>query len=85
MNFAHKFSTAIFLIVFSHGFSQVSFTEFVQTSDATKKLLLSHELWEYYLTNNSDSLKQLAINTQEFGLKKNSELLKMFSQRILGC
>lgn len=85
MNFAHKFLTAIFMIVFTKGLSQVSFTEFERTSNATKKLSLSHELWEYYLRNNSDSLKQLAISTQELGIKKNSEPLKIFSQRILGC
>jgi tetratricopeptide (TPR) repeat protein len=73
------------MIVFTKGLSQVSFTEFERTSNATKKLSLSHELWEYYLRNNSDSLKQLAISTQELGIKKNSEPLKMFSQRIIGC
>ena len=85
MNFALKFLTAIFTIVFTQGLSQVSFTEFEHTSNTTKKLSLSHELWEYYLRNNSDSLKQLAISTQEFGIEKNSEPLKMFSQRIFGC
>jgi tetratricopeptide (TPR) repeat protein len=48
-------------------------------------MVQAHELWEYYLLNNTDSLKQLAIETQEFGTQKNSEPLRIFAKRILGC
>lgn len=71
--------------IYSQGFTQVTYTEFVRTSDVTKKMVQAHDLWEYYLLNNTDSLKQLAIETQEFGTKNNSEYLRIFAKRILGC
>ncbi len=85
MNLVFKFFLVIFLIQVSQGLSQVTFNEFNRSLDPNKKLLLAHELWEYYLKNNSDSLKQLAIVTHEFGEEKKSESLKHFAKRILGC
>ena len=73
------------LFIYPQGLTQVTYKEFVRTSDVTKKMNQAHDLWEYYLLNNTDSLKPLAIETQEFGTKNNSKLLRIFAKRILGC
>ena len=77
--------TSIFLLIMPLGFAQLTYKEFVNTTDVTKKLIQAHNLWEYYTRNNSDSLKNLAIELYEFGIQKNSEASNYFSKRILGC
>jgi tetratricopeptide (TPR) repeat protein len=80
-----KIIPILFLFNQSPLFAQVSFKEFVETSNSTKKMMYAHDLWQYYLRNNTDSLKLLAIETYEFSNEKKSESLKLFSKRILGC
>ncbi len=85
MRLTVKIITILFLFNQSPLFAQVSFKEFVETSNSTKKMMYAHDLWQYYLRNNTDSLKLLAIETYEFSNEKKSESLKLFSKRILGC
>jgi tetratricopeptide (TPR) repeat protein len=85
MRLTVKIITILFLFNQSPLFAQVSFKEFVETSNSTKKMMCAHDLWQYYLRNNTDSLKLLAIETYEFSNEKKSESLKLFSKRILGC
>jgi tetratricopeptide (TPR) repeat protein len=85
MRFSGKFLSFLFLFILSQGFAQVTYKEFIRTSDVSKKLVQAHDLWEYYIRNNTDSLKNLALETFEFGNQKKSEALKHFSKRILGC
>ncbi|MBM3452360.1 MAG: tetratricopeptide repeat protein [Bacteroidetes bacterium] len=80
-----KILSFLFLLFISRIFTQVSFKEFKQTSDASQKLTQAQALWEYYLRNNTDSLKYLAIETFNFASDKKSESLKYFSKKILGC
>jgi hypothetical protein len=85
MRLTVKIITILFLFNQSPLFAQVSFKDFVETSNSTKKMMYAHDLWQYYLRNNTDSLKLLAIETYEFSNEKKSESLKLFSKRILGC
>ncbi|MFM7662480.1 MAG: tetratricopeptide repeat protein [Bacteroidota bacterium] len=80
-----KILSFLFLLFISRIFTQVSFKEFKQTSDASQKLTQAQTFWEYYLRNNTDSLKYLAIETFNFASNKKSESLKYFSKKILGC
>jgi tetratricopeptide (TPR) repeat protein len=85
MRLSIKIISTLFILFLSQTFAQVSFKEFSSTSNVGNKINQAHELWEYYLRNNTDSLKLLAVETFEFGSEKKSETLKLFSKRILGC